>query len=106
MGCSKVVVGVFNISIDVPKLLGMLVGAWLLLGRRRRHVPAEPRGCVSLRLDNAARVTWIQRCRGGQEPRLDALMRLLGVIEGSSGWYFHTSHVSGVLNSTADGIYR
>lgn len=104
-GSSASVVGVNDISINVLELLGMLVGAWLLVVEQH-HRPAAAGDCVLLRGDNEASVAWIQRCRGGREPRSGALIRLLGVLEVSSGWHFQASHVSGVLNSLADGISR
>ena len=48
----------------------------------------------------------MRRCRGGLEPRSGALMRLLGVLEVSSGWHFEATHVRGIHNATADGISR
>ena len=40
------------------------------------------------------------------EPRSGALMRLLGVLDVSSGWKFEASHVRGIHNAAADGISR
>lgn len=105
VGSSKSVVGINDMSINVLELPGMLLGAWLLIIPKQRR-PALLGDCVSLRGDNEASVAWIQRCRGGLEPRSGALMRLLGVLEVASGWNFQASHVPGVLNSTADGISR
>ena len=86
-GSSASVVGVNDDSINALELLGMLVGAWVfVVGQRRR--PASAGYCVLLRGDNESSVAWIQRCRGGKEPRSGALMRLLGVLEVSSGWLF------------------
>ena len=48
----------------------------------------------------------VRRCRGGLEPRSGALMRLLGVLEVSSGWHFDALHVRGIHNVVADGISR
>ena len=62
--------------------------------------------CVLLRGDNEAAVQWVRRCRGGKEPRSGALMRLLGVLEVSSGWHFDALHVRGIHNVAADGISR
>ncbi|CAB1112908.1 unnamed protein product [Ectocarpus sp. CCAP 1310/34] len=85
VGSSKSVEGVDDISINVLPEAG---------------------NRVQLRGDNEDSVAWIQRCRGGKEPRSSALMRMLGAIEVSSGWLFQSSHVPGVLNSIADGISR
>lgn len=57
-----------------------------------------------LRRDHEASVAWLKMCRGGQDP--GALMRMLGALEVSSVWNFPVAHVSGVLNSLADGISR
>ena len=54
--------------------------------------------------DNEAAVDWVRRCHGGREPRSGALMRLLGVLEMSSGWQFHATYVRGVHNVAPDGI--
>ena len=80
-------VTVFNdISIYVIELLGMLVGAWMLLATERcRSVTAGD--CVLLRGENEPSVAWIRRCRGGNEPHSSALMCMLGSLEVSSGWY-------------------
>ena len=105
VGSSKMVSGVNDISINVLELLGMVVGAQVLI-TQQQLVPQEMGDCIQLRGDNEPSVAWIQRCRGGKEPRSGAIMRLLGVIEVSSGWIFQSSHVPGVLNSLADGISR
>ena len=105
VGSSKMVSGVNDISINVLELLGMVVGAQVLI-TQQQFVPQEMGDCIQLRGDNEPSVAWIQRCRGGKEPRSGALMRLLGVVEVSSGWTFQSSHVPGVLNSLADGISR
>ncbi|CAN0216390.1 unnamed protein product, partial [Laminaria digitata] len=83
----------------------MLFGAWLLVVSKHSR-PTVAGDCVSLRGDNEASVAWIQRRRGAKEPRSNALMRLLGILEVSSDWNFQASHVPGVLNSTADAIFR
>ena len=62
--------------------------------------------CVHLRGDNDAAVQWVRRCRGGTEPRSGALMRLLGVLELSSGWHFDAKHVRGIFNVAAEGNSR
>ena len=105
VGSSKYVVGENDISINVLELLGMVVGAWLLIVKQQR-APAGASDRVLLRGDNEASVAWIKRCRGAKEPRSGALMRLLGVIEVSSTWHFDAEHVPGVFNSVADGISR
>ena len=48
----------------------------------------------------------MRQCRGGLEPRSGALMRLLGVLEVSSGWHFERTHVGGIHNAAADDISR
>jgi len=98
-------VEVNDISINVLELLGMVVGALVLI-TQQQYVPQALGDCVQLRRDNEASVAWIQRCRGGKEPRSGAIMRMLEVVEVSSGWLFQSSHVPGVLNSTADGTSR
>ena len=104
-GSSKHFTGYNDNSINVLELLGMLVGAWMLVVTERRR-PVTAGDCVLLRGDNKPSVAWIRRCRGGKELRSGALMRMLGALEVSSGWHSQSSHVSGVLNYLADGIWR
>ena len=92
-------------SINVLELLGMVLGAYVLVVlREERPIVLSDR--VLLQGDNNSAVHWIQRCRGGAEPRSGALMRLLGVLEVAGGWCFDAEHVPGVLNNIADGISR
>ena len=94
-----------DISINVLELLGMVLSAWVvfILGG---HRPRRPADCVLLRGDNSSAVTWVNKCRGGKEPRSGALMRMLGLLEIDSGWVFEAKHVPGILNDVADGISR
>ena len=85
-----------DVSVNVLTLLGMVVGAQALI-TRQQFVPQEMGDCIQLRGDNEPSVAWIQRCRGGKEPRSGAILRMLGVIEVSSGWLFQSSHAPGVL---------
>ena len=43
---------------------------------------------------------------GGLERRSGTLMRLLGVLKGSSRWHFEATHARGIHNAAADGISR
>ena len=83
----------------------MVVSAWVLVSPCAER-PAGLGDCVLLRGDNEAAVEWVRRCRGGKEPRSGALMRLLGVLELSSGWHFDAEHVRGIFNVAADGMSR
>ena len=74
------------------------------VGNVCRVAVAYSRDCVLLRGDNEAAVQWVRRCRGGLEPRSVALMRLLGVLDVSSGGHFDALHVRGIHNVVADGI--
>ena len=49
---------------------------------------------------------WLRRCRGGNELRSGALMRLASVLELPSGWHFDAKHAWGIFNVAADGISR
>jgi len=104
-GASASVAGEDDISINVLELLGMVVSAWVLVSSCAER-PSAMGDCVLLRGDNEAAVQWVRRCRGGKEPRSGALMRLLGVLEVSSGWHFDALHVRGIHNVAADGISR
>ena len=102
--CLRVhVQGRHDVSINVLKLLAMIVTAWVFT------VPAkiEPQyvgESILMRGDNMSAVHWVNGCRGGREPRAGILMRLLGYLEMHSGWCFRTKHVRGVANVLADGV--
>ena len=104
-GSSKSVADENDISINVLELLGMVVSAWVLVSACAER-PSVMGDCVLLRGDNEAAIQWVRRCRGGKEPRSGTLMRLLGVLELSSGWHFDAKHVRGIFNVAADGISR
>lgn len=94
-----------DLSINVLELLGMVVSAFNLVVTEEA-APATPRDPVLLRGDNQSAVHWINRCRGGKEPRSGALMRILGLLEIRGGWKFEAKHIPGALNQAADGISR
>ena len=104
-GSSKAVAGENDISINVLELLGMVVSAWVLVSPCAER-PSATGNCILWRGGNEAAGEWVRRCRGGEEPRSGALMRLLGGLELSSGWHFDAKHVRGVFNVAADGISR
>ena len=84
-GSSKSVRGVDDLSINALELLDMVVSAFVLVSSCANR-PSATGDCALLRGDNEAAVHWLRRCRGGLEPRSGGLMRLLGVLEVSSGW--------------------
>ena len=94
-----------DISINVVELLGMVNSAWVLDSSCAER-PSATGDCVLLCGDNEAAVQWVWRFRGGKEPRSGALMRLLGVLELSSGWHFDAKHVRGIFNVAAEGNSR
>ena len=51
-----------------------------------------------MRGDNTSAVRWVNRCRGGREPRAGALVRILGCLEIRSTWLFNAKDVCGVAN--------
>lgn len=74
-----------DISITVPKLLGMVMSAWMMvvvLGEKS----SEDEDCALLRGDKSSGVQWINRCQGDKELRAGALMRFLGILEIASEW--------------------
>ena len=75
----------------------MVDSAWVLVSAGD-ECPLAMGDCVLLRGDNEAAVEWVRRCQGGKEPRSGALMRLLGMLESSSGWHFDANHVRGILS--------
>jgi len=93
-----------KLSINLLELLGMAINAATFLAAG--HRPRFSRDTLLLRGDNSAAVTWINKCRGGKEPRSGALMRVLGCLEMGSDWCFEARHVSGIDNEVADGISR
>ena len=88
MGSSKMVSGIHDVSINVLELLGMVVGAQVLI-TQQQFAPQEMGDCIQMRGDNKPSVAWIQRWRGGKEPRSGAIMRMLGVIECPVVGYFN-----------------
>ena len=102
-GSGKSVRGVDGLSINVFEFLGMIVSAFVLVPSCADR-PSATGDCALLRRDNEAAVYWVRRYRGGLKPRSGAIMRLLGVLEVSSGWHFEATHVRGIHNAAADGI--
>ena len=51
-------------------------------------------------------IRWVNRCRGGREPRAGGFMRMLGCLEMRSGWCFRAKQVRGVANVLVDGVSR
>lgn len=81
----------------------MVISAWVLIVLRREK-PFLRDDCVVMRGDDTSAAKWLNRCRGGGEPRLRALVRLLDVLELAGGWIFRARHVAGILNEVANGI--
>ena len=92
-----------DLSINILELLSMVITAWVFVILCTER-PSATGDCVLLRGDDEVAVHWVQRCRGGRETRSGALMRLLCVLEMSSGWHFDAAHVRSVHNVAADGI--
>ena len=75
----------------------------------RKHADAKTeydRQSILMRGDNQSAIHWIDQCRGGREPRSEALMRMLRCLEVRSGWCLLAGHVKGVKNALAEGISR
>ena len=104
-GSRKPVRGVDDLSITMLERLGMVVSLFSLVSSCAVRTSATG-DCALLRGDNGAAVHWVWRCWGGLEPRSGALMRVLDVLEASSGWHFEATHVRGMHNAAADGISR
>ena len=94
-----------DLSINVLELLAMVVTAWAFTVEAR-VAPQYVGESILMRGDNMSAVHWVNRCRGGREPRAGALMRILGCLEMRSGWCFRAKHVRGIANVLADGISR
>lgn len=61
---------------------------------------------VMLRGDNMSAMTWVNQCRGTRDPTAAFLMRLLGVVELSAGWFCEAAHIQRIENVIADGTSR
>ena len=83
----------------------MVVTAWAFTVEAK-SAPQYVGESILKRGDNKSAVHWVNRCRGGREPRAGALMRILGCLEMRSGWCFRAKHVRGVANVLADGVSR
>ena len=90
-----------DLSINVLELLGMVIGAWVFLVQANTK-PSYVRDSIRMRGDNSSAVAWVNKCRGGKEPRSGALIRILGCLEIGSDWHFDSTHVAGEQNTTAD----
>lgn len=73
----------------------MAVGAYMFTVESK-ITPEYARDSLLMRGDNSSSVTWVNTCRGGKEPRAEALMRILRCLEMGSGWCFDALHVKGV----------
>ena len=87
-----------DLSINLLELLAMTVTAWAFTVQTATP-PDYPGASTFMRGDNSLGVHWVNRCRGGREPRSDAAMRMMGCLEMRSGWCFWVKHVKGVANS-------
>ena len=94
-----------DLSINMLELLAMVVGAWVFIVQSEMRLEYA-RNSIRMMGDNSSSVAWVNKCRGGSEPRSGAIMRMLGCLEMGSGWCFEAAHVRGVDNTIADGISR
>ena len=83
----------------------MVVTAWAFVGRAgtRLHYGGES---TILQGDTMSAIHWANRCKAATEPRVGALMSILGYLERDSDWSFRAKHVAGIANTLADGISR
>ena len=84
-----------DLTINVLELLGMVISAFTLVVVEKAR-PKHPRDPVLLMGDNQSAIHWINRCRGGKEPRSGALMRIWELLEkkGDGGSRRSTSRAS------------
>ena len=94
-----------DLSFNVLELLAMVVTAWAFTVEAK-SAPQYAGESILMRGDNMSAVHWVNRCRGGREPRAGALMRILGCLEMHTGWRFRAKHVRGVANDSADEVSR
>ena len=95
-----------DLSINLLELQAMTVTVWAFTGVQAATPPDYPVASILMRVDNSSGVHWVNRCRGGREPRSGAVMRMMGCFEMRSGWCFRAKHVKVVANTLADGISR
>ena len=94
-----------DLSINLLELLSMTVTAWAFTVQAATP-PDCPGESILMRGDKNSGVHWVNRYRGGREPRSGAVMRMMGCLEMRSEWCFRAKHVKGVSNTLADGISR
>ena len=102
--CPKVF-GRDDLSINLLELLAMTMTAWAFTVQVAIP-PNYPGASTLMPENNSSSVHWVNRCRGGWEPRSGAVMRMMGCLDMRSGWCFWAKHVKGVANTVADGISR
>ena len=69
-----------TITINLLELLGMVVTAWVML-ELVGDTPTSDGDPVSMRGDNMAAVSWVNRCGGGTDKRASLLLRMFGRLE-------------------------
>lgn len=94
-----------DLLINVLEFLRMVI-SFFTLAIFEEAEPTNPGNPVLLMGDNQSAVHWINRCRGGKEPRSGALTQILGLVEIRGGWALVAIHVPGAVNREVDRISR
>lgn len=90
-----------DLRIDVLELLATTIDAYVFTVESEIK-PEYARDVILMRGDISSNVTWVNKCRGGEEPRAGVLVRVLGCFEMGSGWCFDALRMKGVDNTIAD----
>lgn len=94
-----------NISVNALELLAKLVSGNMSVVACGDRTFQSMDG-VLLRGDAASALQWISRCRGGQDTCSCVLMRMLSVVDLTSGRFFDAMPVPGMIYSVADEKLR
>lgn len=92
-----------DLSMNVFELLSMVMTAWALTvyaGARSEYQGQS----VFMRRGPKIALHWVDKFRNTKEPRSGTLMRMLGVLEICSQGRFRAKHITGIVNTLADGI--
>ena len=73
-----------DLSINLLELLAMTETAWAFTVQAVTP-PDYSRASILMREDNSSGIHWVNRYRGGREPRSGAVMRMMGCLEMRSG---------------------
>ena len=74
-----------DLSTNLLELLAMTVTAWAFTVQAVTP-PDYPGASILMRGDKRSGVHWVNRCRGGREPRSGAVRRMMGGLSRNAQW--------------------